>query len=215
MKEKRILAMFITSVVTLVASLAVTFGIMTTLADPVLATGIQRYAFAFNAVNKSEIAVDGQTLKLKENIVFQPSSSIVWENTEVEGQMVNNVVWFNSPTYDGDIMFYDESISPKVKVIPIRVTNNYTGGNPITTNINVAFDKTTLLGKYTVVKIYDFETGVFTTTSSLTLPIKANESKDFAIVVYVDDSNNTGRDSIDFTKAFETINVEITNKSVM
>jgi len=36
MKEKRILAMFITSVVTLVASLAVTFGIMTTLADPTM-----------------------------------------------------------------------------------------------------------------------------------------------------------------------------------
>ena len=59
MKEKRIFAMFITSAVTLIASLAITFGVFMTLADPVVATGVVRYDYTFKQWDKECVRVEG------------------------------------------------------------------------------------------------------------------------------------------------------------
>lgn len=208
MKEKRILAMFITSCVTLVASLAVTFGVLSTLADPVVATGVVRYAFAFNQENDSLISVDGDTLKLKEDIVFQPSSKLVW--SEADGE---KALWFDGAEYTDTITYNDESISTKLKVIPLKVTNSFS--DRIGLNIKVVYDDTTLLGRYTVVKLYDYSTQTFEDfdfAAGKTIELGSNESMHYALVVFADDSDNTGRATVNFGTDYERINVEITKK---
>jgi len=208
MKEKRILAMFITSAVTLVASLAITFGVFMTLADPVVATGVVRYDYAFNAANDSLISTEGDTLKLAEEIVFQPSSSVVWSD-EAESQPV----WFNGTTYQDEIVYADESVSTKLKVIPFRVANNFE--QAIDAKIEVNYDKSTLLGKYTKVKIYDYETCLYLDfNGSYPITLETGAYKDFAIIVFADDSSNFGRYTVDWGNDYQKVNVSITKTTI-
>lgn len=270
MKEKKILAMFITAAVTLVASISITFGVLTTLADPVVATGISRYAFVLGAENNSLITEDANKLTLTDSIIFAPSSSTSWSDIKEEQPVWFNdtnqreILVYNCEVYsesdsssaisayvskgkkvdfiDGDdlfahitykdnngaeqsgyvdinnisaddsgylckILFADESISTKVKVIPIRVESKYT--NPVLATVNVKFDETSILGKYTKVQVYDFQTKTFSETKSFTKQIEKDGHLDYAIVVYVDDSLNTGRSSISYGTDFEMINVEV------
>lgn len=209
MKEKRILAMFITSAVTLIASLAVTFGVLMTLADPVVATGIVRYEYSFNAANNSLISSDGDTLKLSEDIVFQPASALTW--SEEENSLA---IWFNDAEYDGEIVYADESISTKLRVIPIRVNNKY--NSAIQASISVTYDATTMLGRYTFIKLYDYRTNTFIDyTGPQTVDIAAGAYADYAIIVFADDSSNTGRYTVNWGEDYETINVEVTNLTIV
>lgn len=210
MKEKRILAMFITSVITLVASLSITFGVLTTLADPVVATGVTRYAFALGAENNSLIAEQDNVLKIKDSILFNPSSSLVWSDEKGE-----EAVWFNDASeaqdaqgYLCDIMFADESISTKVKVIPLRITNEL--GKTALATVKVTYDTTSLLGKLTCVKIYDYSAKAFINAKEITKQINANGYADYAVVVYADDSDYNGDTEQVFGNDYEEINVEIT-----
>lgn len=203
MKEKRILAMFITSVITLVASLAVTFGVLQTLADPVVATAVYRYNFTLGETVDPAITVNDDTLKIKEDIVFQPADKIVWSDNEDERS-----IWFNDNTYNGEIVYFDETISTKLKVIPLRVSNKY--NEVVNVNVNVTYDKTSMLGKYTVVKIYDFNTGLYIDASSISLELSSAGYHDYAIVVFADDSYNTEEQSVNFGTDLLNLNVEIT-----
>lgn len=209
MKEKRILAMFITSAVTLVASLAITFGVFMTLADPVVATGVVRYDYAFNSTNNSLVSVNQNTIKLTDEIVFQPSSAVVWSD-EAESQPV----WFNGSTYQDEIVYADEAISTKLKVVPFRVTNNYEQN--IQTNLEVKFNRETLLGKYTQIKIYDYSNCLYLDFSeNFVISLAAEQYKDFAVIIFADDSSNFGRYTVDWGNDYEKINVTITNTTVI
>lgn len=211
MKEKRILAMFITSAVTLVASLAVTFGVLMTLADPVVATGVTRYEYSFNAKNNSLISTDGNTLKLKDEIVFQPSSDLIW--SEDEGK---ESIWFNGLSYEDEIVYADESIAAKLKVIPLRITNNY--GSIIQTSIKVSFDTTKILGQYTFVKLYDYATGTFYNITGKNYPVRlsAGAQADYAVVVFADQSENTDLyKKVNYGTDWLKINVEVTNHTTI
>lgn len=210
MKEKRILAMFITSAVTLIASLAVTFGVLMTLADPVVATGIVRYEYSFNAANNSLISSDGDTLRLSEDIVFQPARSLTW--SEEEDSLA---IWFNDAEYDGEIVYANESISTKLKVIPIRVNNKY--NSAIQASISVTYDATTImLDRYTFVKLYDYRTNTFIDYAGpQTIDIAAGAYADYAIIVFADEGSNTGSDSVNWGEDYETINVEVTNLTIV
>ena len=209
MKEKRIVAMFITSAITLVASLAITFGVFMTLADPVVATGVVRYEYAFNSLNNSLISVKDNTLQLSEDIVFAPSSSVTWSN-EPETQQV----WFNGATYQDKIMYQDESISTKLKVIPIRVSNNFS--TDIEAKIEVTYDTTKLIGKYTKVMVYSFAQRTYSEyNQALYTNIAAGASQEYALIVYVDTSTNFGRFNVNFGTDYEMLNVKVTNISVM
>jgi len=206
MKDKRILAMFIVSVVTLVTSLAVTFGVRLTWADPVEATGIEKYEYVFaseTGVNNSLIS-EGTTqkgktsLSLKNSVVFQPSTSINWSEEPV---------WFDGTSYADQVWYADESISSSIKVIPLRVYND----NNKTTQfkLSVLFDNTTMLGKYTKVQIIDFKSNTTIETTTRSFEITANTSRDFAVIVYANDSANLGEKTIDWGTEYETINVKI------
>ena len=203
MKEKRLVAMFMTSAITLVASLAITFGVFMTLADPVVATGVVRYEYAFNSLNNSLISANGNTLKLSDDIVFAPSSSVTWSN-EPETQPV----WFNGATFQDEIMYQDESISTKLKVIPIKVSNNY--DYAIDTKIEVTYDKETLIGKYTKVVVYNFADQTYSDyNQAVYTNIAAGASKDYALIVYVDSSTNFGRFNVNYGTDYELLNVSV------
>lgn len=211
MKEKRILGMFITSAVTLIASLAVTFGVLMTLADPVVATGVTRYQYAFNYTNDSLISVNGDTLKLAEDVVFQPASSVIW--SEEEGKQA---IWFNGSSIEDDIVYGDESISTKLKVIPFRVTNKFAQG--IQASVNVAYNKDgSTLAKFTYVKVYDYKTATFADFSdAFTIDLAADSFADYAIVICADDTYNISTtNKINWGTDFLTFNVEITNITVI
>lgn len=218
MKEKRILAMFITSIVTLVASLAVTFGILTTLADPVEATGVTRYAFAFNGVNDEGIKVDGTTLSLTEDIYFSPSDNLRWNefvNAEASDEEEPlTPILINGTAYDESIKYYDETVSTRVKLIPFRITNKNVDDYALV-DVEIVFDKTTTIGKWTQVKFYDYENGKFVDqVKGLTLD--SNAYRDYVAVVFVDQTANLGQDKIDFASgnAYEKINIRITNNKI-
>lgn len=216
MKEKRILAMFITSVVTLVASLAVTFGILTTLADPVEATAVTRYAFAFNDVNGEGITVDGSTLTLTDDIYFTPSDELRWNEFEKETDTdPMTPILINGTAYDESIQYFDESVASRVKLIPFRLTNKH-NDNAIAT-ISIEFDKSTQIGTFTKVKFFDYQENKFVDGPSITRTLSANESLDFVAVVYVDQSANFTSNKLVFTgenKQSERINLKITNQSI-
>jgi len=205
MKEKRILAMFITSAVTLIASLAVTFGVLMTLADPVVATGVVRYDYAFNYKNNSLISENGNTLSLKEDIVFQPSSAVVWSDNEDD-----QVVWFNGSTYQDEIVYADESVSTKIKVVPFRVTNNYAYN--IKVKVDVSYDKeSSLLGKYTYVKVYDYDKNSFVEISELdNIDLTVGSHKDYAVIIAADDSSNIGKYTINWGNDYQKVDVKVT-----
>ena len=209
MKEKRLLAMFITSAVTLITSLAVTFGVLLTLADPVVATGVTRYDYAFNKLEANTLVkAEDKTLSLVDEIVFQPSSSLSWSTSEKDRS-----VWFNGLTYEDDIVYADESISAKMKVLPIRVSNNYS--KAISTYLSVSLDNS-LLAKYTHVMLYDYVTGYYEEITGLTknIQLSVGNYKDYAIVIYSDDSDNTSLyEQIDYGTDFLTFNVSIRNST--
>lgn len=211
MKDKRILAMFIVSVVTLVTSLAVTFGVRSTWADPVEATGIEKYEYVFSAetgVNNSLISegtnTKGKTsLSLKNSIVFQPSTSINWSEEPV---------WFDGTTYSDTVWYADESISSSIKVIPLRVYNENNKTKQF--KLSVLFDNSTILGRYTKVQIIDFKTNATVESTTRAFEIAANTSRDFAVIVYANDSANLGSKTIEWGTDFETINVQIEDTTI-
>lgn len=209
MKEKRLLAAFITSAVTLITSLAITFGVVFSLADPVVATGVTRYEFIFNEANSSLISSNGNTLSLKDDIIYQPSSSIVW--SDIEGE---EAIWFNGATYEDEIVYADESIPTSLKVIPFRVSNKFT--HSINVKISVNYDQTTMLGKYTYIKVYDYKNAEYVTLSNNTfyIDLTKNAYSDFAVVVCVDDSMNTSTNTINWGTDYQRIGLSIANQTI-
>ncbi len=223
MKEKRVLAMFIISAVTLVASLAVTFGVALTLADPVTATGITRYNYYFNAPNdRTSIVVKDNSkniLNLSKDLVFQPSKSVVWKDGEIfwfEDKDQNGVI-----TYEDDIVYADESISSKIKVVPIKITNNFDVGIDMVLRVN--FDRETTLGKFTFVKIWNYAENTANNdqnirfifrdcdASGYSFHLEGQDSIELAIAIYVDQSNDTTGSTINWGTDFEAFNIEVEN----
>lgn len=203
MKEKRILAMFITSAVTLVASLAVTFGVLVSLADPVVAAGLTRYDFSFNAkVDNSLISERDHTLSLVNDITFQPTSSVVWTDGEV--------VWTNDNSYEDDVWYNDESISTKVRVAPIKLSNNYEQSIELFVNIN--WDKSNVLGQYTFVKLYNFATKQFESYEApFSVILEQGKSVEYLVIVYADDADNLSANRINWGTDYTTVDIEVQN----
>lgn len=202
MKDKRILAMFVTAVVTLVTSLAVTFGILVSLADPVIATGLVKYDYNFNGTNdRSLIYQEGNTLSMVEDITFQPTSSVDWVDREV--------VWPNSKSYEDKIWYNDESISTKIKVAPIRITNNF--DVTLDLNLRVEFEKSSVLGRYTFVKLYNYQTGEYEDASSKTILLEKNSSVEYLVIIYANENDNLTENRIDWGHDYITVNVKVTN----
>lgn len=238
MKDKRIIAMFITSCVALVASVVITLGVALTLADPVPATNVLRTSFNFGASNSAEISGTFEDSLVYENaVVLQPSGSLHVENWDVETMNTDhpdnikkdaegNETWKTAsplyfsaeeavnPTYESEIMYENESLPSKVEFVTLRVTNSTEAA------IKVAVDTTTStdtnMSKYIKTVVFDCETYDYYSYDELALAnpefeIAAGESRDFIMMVYVDENTNNQGDEIVYGSAKENVSIVVRN----
>lgn len=218
MKEKRIIAMFITSAIALVVSLVVTFGIVLTLADPVEATGLTRYAFNYGGTNDALIAKNGEELKFATDVIYTPSGSIVWKDKPASSDINDDHFIVDAqPDKTGNfdyttvVRYGNESYSSKVKVIPFRVKNFTAETKAFEIKINASGNETLL--EYTGAKLFEYNNPTTFTSKALNaeLPLvtlAAGEYADFILVIFTDESDNIGK-GINFGSARLNINVAI------
>lgn len=222
MKEKRILAMFITAAVTLVASLAVTFGVYLSLADPVQATNIVTYAYNFNAENDNSLitADEDGVLSFVSSVPFKPTKSVDWK----DGQ----IVWFQNEdltnkmlSTKSQVWYNDESLASRVKVIPIKITNNF--DHKAEFHLDIKLDTaSTALKENTYAKIWNFTENnanpdaenpfrfeTYSFVDGFVFTLNPNEVLEIALVIYADESESTSLTDIDWQNDFETVNVAI------
>ena len=98
MKEKKLIAMFITSVVAFVASLTISLGVAFALADPVAAVGLAEISYKVS--NSSVVG--------SQEIVFNPVSSF--------NGNVSEAVYVNS--YE-EILYADEMLPENIKLVKV------------------------------------------------------------------------------------------------
>lgn len=206
MKDKRIFAMFITSVVTLVSSLAITFGIFSTLADRALATGLDRYEFNLGGENNSLVAENGYDLSIAETIIYKPSDLVEWVN---DAERPEDSTLFFDATYDGDIYWQDQAYSSRVTVIPFKITNSYNTAVEVNLQITFGEGSDETLAKYTNIKIYDFSTGTYTDyEGGKSIDLGKGNSKQYAIVIYTDSTTASAKgDVVDYNNSILLVNV--------
>lgn len=101
MKEKRLWAVFITSVVALMVSVSVTLGVAFAFADPVVAYGL------------SELNYNTASNKVSQTVVFDPVSVF---NGSVEENLIIN-------SYN-DILYENEAVVNNIKLLKVTVTND-------------------------------------------------------------------------------------------
>lgn len=112
MKDKRIIAMFITSIFTFVASLTISLGIANALADPTAAVGLTELNYTIS-----------DTETYKQSIVFQPTCGFdgdIADYSTTEEQTYGAVVVNNY----NDIMYADGHLQESIKLVKVSVTNN-------------------------------------------------------------------------------------------
>ena len=208
MKDKKLISMFVTSAVALVVSVVITLGVALTLADPVPAVSVTRSVFNFGASNASEISVSGDALEFNNAIVFAPAGSLVVNDWDMDSENCDSPVAFlKGQTYEDTIMFVDESLPSRVKLVAFRVNN--TLSEQIQVSLFARFDRTTELGQYTKAVFYDYKTFTYFTAESPEFVIEANGSADFCMIVYADDSDNVG-DELAWGEIAEDVGVVVT-----
>lgn len=208
MKDKRILAMFITSAVALVASVVITLGIALTLADPVPATLVARCEFNFGASNSSEIIENGDVLTYENAIVFQPSGSVTVTDWDMNTSNDIPVLFTKDLVYTDEIMYADESLPNRVELAAFRINNST--AQDMNINIKAVFNKESNLGMFTKFVVYDYGTHTFYTESDKLFTLEAGEYKDFALLVFADVTDNYQGVDIDFGSAKEDVSIVVT-----
>ena len=241
MKDKRILAMFITSCVALVASVVITLGVALTLADPVPATDVLRTSFNFGVSNSEHITGDASNELVYENaVVLQPAGSLHVENWDVntmnsddpaniKKDAEGNEVWKTAsplyfgedsilnPTYESELMYENESLPSKVEFVTIRVTNST--GAVLRVSVDSRHATNTNLGKYIQTVVFDCETYAYYSYDLIgdgiiaapEFNIAVGESRDFILMVYVDEYSNNQDDIIAYGQAKEDISIVVKN----
>ena len=223
MKDKRILAMFVTSCVALVASVVITLGVALTLADPVPVTDVLRVSFNLGATNSAEITGTYEDALVYENaIVLQPSGSIHVENWDPDTMntdgKVGSPLYLDDvhPTYESELKYENESLPSKVEFVTIRVTNSTAEAQNIA--VDTIHNTSSNLGKYIKTVVFDCETYGYYSYDDTNLiaqkpefEIAAGESRDFILMVYVDELDNYTDDMIAYGTEKENVSVVIRN----
>lgn len=238
MKDKRIIAMFITSCVALVASVVITLGVALTLADPVPATEVLRTSFNFGASNSAEITGSFADELVYENaVVLQPSGSLHVENwdpatmnsddpanikTDAEGKKVwktASPLYFSAediknPTYESAIMYENESLPSKVEFVTLRVTNST--GATLKVAVDSEHSVESNLGKYIKTVVFDCDSYAYYSydDTMIEVPefeIEAGAYRDFIVMVYVDEFDNVQNDQITYGTEKENISIVVRN----
>lgn len=216
MKDKRILAMFITSAVALVASVVITLGIALTLADPIPVTFVTTCEFNYGSANTNDKITDnGNVLVYKDAFIYQPTGSLAVKNWDVEatGEKENEVAC-DAPVFPlknqefATELQVEETDATKLEIAYVKV-NNTTNEN-IVINVAAEFDRTSELGKYTKVVVFEYATHKFHTLETQTFTVEASSSSEFAVIVYTDITDKHDANELVFGEAKEQVSVVVT-----
>ncbi len=175
MKEKRLTALFISSIVAVVASLAISLGVVFALADPVAAVGLHEYSFNLTANTAKEE-------------IFSP---VGYYNGKLDDY--NNGVVVNN--YD-EILYTNEALVDDVKLFKAQVSNN-TGANARFT-FDITVDGETNAKDYVEIAIIDAVTQQIyfvdrTTGKTEEITLNADKTGKYVIAAYVTDYNAAER----------------------
>ncbi len=240
MKDKKIIAMFVTSCVALVASLVITLGVALTLADPVPVHDVLRTSFNFGAEVTNSETITGtydDALVFENAIVLQPTGSLHVENWDVETMNSDHVdnlkedaegnkIWktasplyfseteAENPTFESEIMYENESLPGKVEFVTIRVTNST--GSAMRVAVDTIHSTESTLGKFAKTVVFDCETYAYYSYDEFMLAnpefdIAAGESRDFILMVYVDETTNFEGAEIAYGMDTENVSIVIRN----
>lgn len=109
MKDKRIISMFITSLVTFVASLTISLGVAFALADPASAVGLEELKYDMTTSEQ-----------VSQELVFDPTNAYRGSLLNSEDPSKDAIFVHN---YDS-IQYYDGILAYNIKLVKVAITNN-------------------------------------------------------------------------------------------
>lgn len=190
MKEKKLIAMFITSVVAFVASLTISLGVAFALADPVAAVGLAEISYKVS--NSSVVG--------SQEIVFNPVSSF--------NGNVSEAVYVNS--YE-EILYADEMLPENIKLVKVTVQNDTDSVATIDFNITVIGNTNAV--NYVKYAIFNVERGSANpNTELLEETIAARSTAHFVVAAYVSDEYAV--EMIDYATSM-TMNISIDRMNIV
>ena len=208
MKDKRIIAMFITSAVALVASVVITLGIALTLADPIPVTFVQTCEFNYGSENASEVTVNGNVLVYEDAFVYQPTGSLVVNDWDADSDTCDAPIFPLKNQDFGTELQVEETVANEIKIAYVKVNNDTDAA--ITVSLGAEFDRDCELGKYTIVVIFDYATGYFYTVSNQTFEIAADSASEFAVILYTDTTDKLDSNELTFGEDKVDVNIVVT-----
>lgn len=199
MKDKRILSMFITSIVTFVASLTISLGVAFALADPASAVGLEELKYDMTS-----------SAKISQELTFDPTNAYRGSLQNADDPSKDAIFVHN---YDS-IQYYDGILAYNIKLVKVEVTNNNASQLPVKFAITTDDEATNKFLKgavYCVSGTEDKDTSwVELKSNGQTeyISISANSTAYFVVATYVDDTlDSTGTVSFAQSKTM-TITVE-------
>lgn len=189
MRDKKIVAMFIASIIAFVASLTISFGVANALADPVDAVGLAEISYVVSTQDSES-----------RQIVFDPVAAYNGE--------AKDAVYVNS--YE-NIQYANEILPDCVKLLKIKVTNNTDFSANFRFNVQATGESNAV--KYVKFAIFNAVSGELHTPDSVlgsTLPsvnVQANAEGYFVLAVFVNDAS--ALEIVDFSSSM-TLFVSIT-----
>lgn len=208
MKDKRILAMFITSAVALVASVVITLGIALTLADPIPVTFVTTCEFNYGSENASEVTENGNVLVYEDAFVYQPTGSLVVKDWDADSDTCDAPIFPLKNQEFGLELQVEETVANEIKIAYVKVNNDTDA--EITINVGAQFDRTTELGKYTRVVIFEYATGYFHTVEANTFTVEAGSASEFAVILYTDTTDKLDANELTFGEDKLDVNLVVT-----
>ena len=175
MKEKRVVAMFITSIVALVASLTISLGVAFAFADPVDAVGLSEISYT---TSSGEYA--------SQEVVLNPASAYTGD--------IEDAVYVN--TYE-HIQYANEALPNSVALLKVTVNNDKSKTSNIRFQMSLSGE--TNAKNFVKYAIFDADSGVLLmndvnyeihdgVVEFNIITISANSTAHYVVAAYVDDT---------------------------
>lgn len=172
MKDKRILAMFITSIVTFVASLTISLGVAFALADPASAVGLEEFQYDMTT-----------STSISKELTFNPSDAYRGEIENAEDHS-KDVIFVQS--YDS-IQYCDGILSNSIKLVKIAITNDTNSSIGIQIAISTDSEATNKFLKSKIYCVSGTESNSQWATT-VDIAVQANSTGYLVVATYVDDT---------------------------
>jgi len=186
MKEKRVVAMFITSIVALVASLTISLGVAFAFADPVDAVGLSEISYT---TSSGEYA--------NQEVVLNPASAYTGN--------IEDAVYVH--TYE-HIQYANEALPNSVALLKVAVNNDKSKASNIRFQMSLSGE--TNAKNFVKYAIFDADSGVLLMNDAHyeihdgvaefnIITISANNTAHYVVAAYVDDTFCFNANGVDLT----------------